>query len=758
MLYSSFLPLVLAGAASASRRFDLFPPRVPAGGASAGMARFQKARKSKVWPIVNDYEVGDLLGDGTFGFIWKVTAKSNGDTFALKTITAVDELKNHLKQVRRQLLNFDHPNIAKMHDILDDCRKFYMIKELCSGLPLLERMVEENDKSPVAESRIAGLLKELLDAVGYMHEKGFLHGDIMPDCLMFANNDVDARIKILDVTFSHKCGDGAWVENSRDDSVNAREYAVQTSVYFCAPETLRRRFDPRCDVWSLGSVSYTLLSGCPPFHGLSEKEVLVRKEQGEVECIGPEWKSVSSSAKDLVAHMLQKNPDSRKKAREYLVNPWICAPGAGQVAPSVATILKEFTEETRSKQAGMEGLAREITNDQLRSLESVIPRGGRADGMWKEDDILAAFTECRVSIKKDDLTRALKMVDYEGSQEVDFEHFLAVVIHRKRHLQEEWMWPLFINRKNWCDVIATPDQFRDIINSSVIKSNVLHLEESDCWTSNNAALRDVFNDLRVACIDSLKAKPRPPRNASYRNLTYQMTVLRKNGADDDLIEQKRLERQALLEQTARERQRHKNNMAGHLKSHELLATLAKNLEPLSIETEGKSSKQMRAAASLLSSLIRKKAVEKALEERNERKAAKDAKVSQKRPRAVKEASPAEEPSSPRTPGRKPRKKRGQDELSGAKQQRARTRRASGANEGAAEEGREKKPKKPRAKTAFDFFKDDERPKFLEQNPSVKKCDFGRISAAMSDAWKNISEEAKRKYEKMAFEAKSTSED
>ena len=71
---------------------------------------------------------------------------------------------------------------------------------------------------------------------------------------------------------------------------------------------------------------------------------------------------------------------------------------------------------------------------------------------------------------------------------------------------------------------------------------------------------------------------------------------------------------------------------------------------------------------------------------------------------------------------------------------------------------ERKTKRPVAKSAFAFFKDDERPKFLLQNPSVKKCDFGIISAAMSDAWKNISEEAKLKYEKMAFEAKSTSED
>ena len=143
-----------------------------------------------------------MLGDGPFGFIWKVTAKSNGDTFAVKTITAGDELKNHLKQVRRQLLNFDHPNIAKMHDILDDCRKFYVIKELCSGLPLLKRMVEENDKSPVAESRIAWLLKQFLDAVGYVHEKGYLHGNMEPDGLMFINNNEDAPINILDITFA----------------------------------------------------------------------------------------------------------------------------------------------------------------------------------------------------------------------------------------------------------------------------------------------------------------------------------------------------------------------------------------------------------------------------------------------------------------------------------------------------------------------------------------------------------------------------
>ena len=100
----------------------------------------------------------------------------------------------------------------------------------------------------------------------------------------------------------------------------------------------------------------------------------------------------------------------------------------------------------------------------------------------------------------------------------------------------------------------------------------------------------------------------------------------------------------------------------------------------------------------------------------------------------------------------------QDELSGVKQQRTRKRSASGANEGAAEEGREKKAKKPNAKSAYAFFKDDERPKFLQQHPSVKACDFGRIAKHMSTTWKEISDEARRKYEKMASEAKFTRQD
>ena len=88
--------------------------------------------------------------------------------------------------------------------------------------------------------------------------------------------------------------------------------------YFIAPEVLRGFYGKECDIWSLGVLLYLLLSGDYPFDGDSRQEVFDKIKDGRFEFSNDIWSTISSDAKHLISHMLQKDPKKRISAEEAL--------------------------------------------------------------------------------------------------------------------------------------------------------------------------------------------------------------------------------------------------------------------------------------------------------------------------------------------------------------------------------------------------------------------------------------------------------
>ena len=88
--------------------------------------------------------------------------------------------------------------------------------------------------------------------------------------------------------------------------------------YYIAPEVLKKKYDERCDVWSVGVILYILLSGKPPFDGNNDDEITKQVEIGEYKLSGGYWGVVSPDAKNLLKKMLTYNYNDRVTAREAL--------------------------------------------------------------------------------------------------------------------------------------------------------------------------------------------------------------------------------------------------------------------------------------------------------------------------------------------------------------------------------------------------------------------------------------------------------
>jgi len=98
---------------------------------------------------------------------------------------------------------------------------------------------------------------------------------------------------------------------------------VLGTPYYIAPEVLRKKYNEKCDVWSLGVILYILLCGYPPFYGKSDKSIMKKVLKGKYAFEGYEWDIISEDAKSLIRAMLVVDPDNRLSASDCLQHTWI---------------------------------------------------------------------------------------------------------------------------------------------------------------------------------------------------------------------------------------------------------------------------------------------------------------------------------------------------------------------------------------------------------------------------------------------------
>jgi len=221
-----------------------------------------------------DYTIGKKLGEGSYGEVKLVTHKKTLMKRAMKIIKKNSipekEKKSMLKEVSI-LKSLDHPNIIKIFDLYEDSKNYYLITEYCSGGELFDRI---HKLKHFSEKTAASIMKQLLSAVTYLHERNIAHRDLKAENLMFENNSEDSPVKLIDFGVSAKQLKGAKFKETMG------------TPYYIAPEVLLQSYDEKCDVWSCGVILYILLCGYPPFNGESDDEILESVKKGTFEFFG----------------------------------------------------------------------------------------------------------------------------------------------------------------------------------------------------------------------------------------------------------------------------------------------------------------------------------------------------------------------------------------------------------------------------------------------------------------------------------------
>ncbi|GMH51426.1 hypothetical protein TrST_g4613 [Triparma strigata] len=296
---------------------------------------------------VGKYEIGQTLGEGTFG---KVKYAVNTETQEAVAIKVLDKEKiqqqNMGNQIKKEISIMKvvrHPNIVQLIEVLASRTKIFIVLELVTGGELFDQIVKE---SRFTEDKARKYFRQLIHGLEYCNTKGVCHRDLKPENLLL---DQNANLKISDFGLS------ALYTGGDEGGENAnRTLLLHTTCgtpNYVAPEVLEDKgYDgKKADIWSVGVILYVLLAGFLPFDEKIMSDLFRKIQAAEVQY--PAW--FSDEVRDLMGKILVADPNVRVTISDIKEHPWYSKNGT----LTTEHILGEGEDEANGGDSGADSSA-----------------------------------------------------------------------------------------------------------------------------------------------------------------------------------------------------------------------------------------------------------------------------------------------------------------------------------------------------------------------------------------------------------------
>ena len=263
--------------------------------------------------LLDIYDIKQKLGKGKFGLVKLGINKETKQKVAVKIMNKNNMDSSDLELVRTEieiLKICQHPYIIKFYDIFENIDYIYIIMEYCAGGDLFSFIQKRNYM--LKEEKVVVIMYKLCKAVYYVHSYGIAHRDIKPENVLLTSESEDADIRLLDFGLSKIVGP------------NQKCTEPYGTLTYCAPEIiLDKPYLKTVDSWSLGVMTYLMLSGSLPFSGNNEHEIAKNVVYSKVDFTKkPIWKEITDEAKDFISKLLEKDLKKRIEIKTALEHPW----------------------------------------------------------------------------------------------------------------------------------------------------------------------------------------------------------------------------------------------------------------------------------------------------------------------------------------------------------------------------------------------------------------------------------------------------
>jgi len=433
-----------------------------------------------------------LLGSGAFGEVWLVRHKDLERDFAMKIIKKRKNKSNEEKEILNEieiLKKLDHPKILKIIDFYSKVKKYYIITEYCPEGELFNEIIKVGRFD---EGQTAFIINQILKAISYCHRNQIIHRDIKPENIMITKREKNGCLQVKLIDF----GTAKIFEKGQSEN------RYVGSSYYMAPEVLKRKYDEKCDLWSIGVILYILLTGRPPFDGNDDEEILKNVEIGVYDKTSYPFPSLSSYAKDLINKLLQYDAKKRISAEEALEHQWFKTAEfkkkdkvntiPHELAKQLITNMTKYKSNNMLKCAVVAYLVHHLTNTEecMEASKLFIKIDLNSDGKIEKHELIQGFQKywgmSEEEVKeKVDIIFANIDTDFNGF--IEYEEFVRAAVNPTIFMSQNYLKFAF----NYFDRDSSGDISFEEIKKRFSQNSNYNSEKMD------TELREIFDKIDI---------------------------------------------------------------------------------------------------------------------------------------------------------------------------------------------------------------------------------------------------------------------
>eukprot|EP00747_Dinoflagellata_sp_TGD_P159642 gnl/TRDRNA2_/TRDRNA2_177909_c0_seq1.p1 gnl/TRDRNA2_/TRDRNA2_177909_c0~~gnl/TRDRNA2_/TRDRNA2_177909_c0_seq1.p1 ORF type:complete len:540 (+),score=111.72 gnl/TRDRNA2_/TRDRNA2_177909_c0_seq1:89-1708(+) len=362
-----------------------------------------------------------VLGCGRSG---PVQLASKGDRkYAIKsfkkqglTFEQIAEMENEANIY----LTLDHPHIARLEMVYESDEDLHLVMECMEGGELHDRLTA---KLKYHEQDAANTIFMMLLAVKYLHERNVVHRDLKLENFLYEAKETD-YLKLVDFGLAKH-----W-----DHRTNLTERCG--SLYYVAPEVLNRSYTEKADMWSIGVITYMLLTGSSPW-GATDKEVIRNIRQGSYNTRGLEI-ICSDRAREFISELLTLDTSRRLSASTALEHPFIASRTSTQMPVNLSILhsLHSFCHASHFRRACLSMMAwccsceeRSELRDQFIALDTT-----KSGTITLEE--LQQVLDDELNIDCEQAEKLFTKLDFDGDHEIACTEFVAACLQDRDRLHQ----------------------------------------------------------------------------------------------------------------------------------------------------------------------------------------------------------------------------------------------------------------------------------------------------------------------------------
>ena len=253
---------------------------------------------------IGSFEIVEIIGRGGMGVVYRARDAKLDRTVAIKSIppelAGSSAARMRFRREARLLASLNHPNIAVIHDIIEEEKAGYLILEYVPGETLSQRLARE----PLELEDALSISRQVVEAVSAAHKKGVIHRDLKPGNIKITP---EGRVKVLDFGLAK-----TYDRDGRSNETTATHpgRVIGTPAYMSPEQACAKDTDHRTDIWSFGCIMYQMLAGRLPFEGETATDTLALIIEQK-----PDWealpKQIPTDIRTLLQRCLEKDTDKR---------------------------------------------------------------------------------------------------------------------------------------------------------------------------------------------------------------------------------------------------------------------------------------------------------------------------------------------------------------------------------------------------------------------------------------------------------------